>query len=69
MSLGRVNILRIPEGFYDLQNVWLYLHKAHYTTYYYSKPFNDKAGIFVTILPLRLVRHEITSQYGILRVE
>lgn len=68
MSLGRVNILRIPEGFYDLQNVWLHPCNAHFTTYYYSKPFNDKAGIFVTI-PLRLVRHDITSQYGILRVK
>ena len=68
MSLGIVNILKISEKFYDLQNIWLYLHKAYSTMYYYSKPFNDKAGIFVTV-PVRLVRHEITSQYGILRVE
>lgn len=68
MSLGIVNILRISEGFYDLQNMWLHLCKAHSATCYYSKPFNDKAGIFVT-MPLRLVRHEITSQYGVLGVE
>lgn len=68
MSLGIVNILRISEKFYDLQNIWLYLHKAHFTMYYYSKPFNDGDGIFVTV-PIRLVQHEITSQYGTLRVK
>ena len=68
MSLGIVNILRISENFYDLQNVWLHLCKAHSSMCCYSKPFNDEAGIFVTV-PLRLVRHEITSQYGVLRVE
>lgn len=67
MSLGIVNILRISENFYDLQDKWLYLRSPHLTFHYYSIPFNDE-GIFVTI-PLRLVQHDITSQYGILRVK
>lgn len=68
MNLGIVNILRISEKFYDLQNIWLYMYKMHFTTCYYSKPFNDKEGIFTTV-PTRLVQHEITSQYGTLRIK
>ena len=64
MSLGIISILRISEKFYDLREVLLDLHL---TLYYYSIPFND-GGIFVTI-PLRLVQHDITTQYGTLRVK
>lgn len=64
MSLGVVNILRVAENFYDLREILLDLHL---TLHYYSIPFNDE-GIFVTI-PLRLVQHDITTQYGTLRVK
>lgn len=65
MSLGIVHILRISEKFYDLREVLLDLHL---TLHYYSIPFNDKEGIFVTI-PLRLVQHDMSTQYGTLRVK
>lgn len=65
MSLGIVHILRISEKFYYLREVLLELHL---TLHYYSISFNDKEGIFVTI-PLRLVQHDITTQYGTLRVK
>lgn len=64
MSLGIISILRISEKFYDLREVLLDLHL---TLHYYSIPFND-GGIFV-VIPLRLVQHDITTQYGTLRVK